>query len=125
MKIELEEGIKEESEEAEDLEDFSKKSSFANFDPNVKHKVLFDGESSSLYSYTRTEANYDFDYEINLVKLKERKENDIVFIDMYMDLPIRKNSKTTEVTKIDPSETLFDSLNIPYDGDPKLMNPHK
>ena len=121
MKIELEEGIKEESEEAEDSENLSKKSSFANFAPNVQHKVLFDGECSNLYSYTRTEANFDFDYEINLVKLKERKENDIVYFDMYMDIPTRKNSKTTELTKIDPSETLFDSLKIPYDGDPKLI----
>lgn len=125
MKIELEEGIKEEPEEAEDSENLSKKSSFDNFTPNVQHKVLFDGECSSLYSYTRTEANFDYDYEINLVKLKERKENDNVIIDMYMDIPTRKNSTTTEVTKINPSETLFDSLNIPYDGDPKLMNPHK
>ena len=55
-------------EESEDSENLSKKSSFANFAPNVQHKVLFDGESSSLYSYTRTEASYDYDYEINLVK---------------------------------------------------------
>jgi len=124
MKIELEEGIKEEPEESEDSENLSKKSSFTNFAPNVQHKVLFDGESSSLYSYTRTEANFDFDYEINFVKLKERKEGDNVYIDMYMDIPTSKNSKTTEVTKIDPSEALFDSLKIPYDGDPKLMNPN-
>ena len=124
MKIELEEGIKEEPEEAEDSETLSKKSTFANFAPNVQHKVLFDGECSSLYSYTRTETNFDYDYEINLVKLKERKENDTVFIDMYMDIPDKQNNKTKEITKIDPSETLFDSLKIPYDGDPKLMNPN-
>ena len=122
MKIELEEGIKEEPEELETSNMRSEKSSFAYFSPNSQHKVLFDGESSSLYSSTRTESRFEYDYEINAVKLKEEKQNDNEIINIFMEIQNKRN--TIELTKIDPSETLHDSLNIPCDGDPKLLNPH-
>ena len=38
-----------------------------------KHEVLFSPECSSLYSSSRPEASYEYDYEINNIKFGEEK----------------------------------------------------
>ena len=118
MNIELEEGIKEVSEEMENSENSDFRTSLTN---KEQHKVLFDGESSSLYSETRKESNYDYDYEINSIKLKEEKIDNYKIITMYIQ---EKKDNNISYIKIDPSETLHDSINFPYSGDPKILNPN-
>ena len=73
-----------------------------------KHEVLFSAESSSLYSSTREEAKYDFDYEINLIRFGEEKEQKYIYI--------KVNSKILgdKYIKIDHSTNLYDIINIPY-----------
>ena len=72
MKIELEVKFKE-SEEDYNI-DVMNQSSHKALTEVEQHKVLFSEESSALYSSTRPEANYNYDYEINNVRFGE--END-------------------------------------------------
>ena len=82
-----------------------------------QHKVLFSEESSALYSSTRPEANYDYDYEVNNVRFGEENNQEYLYI--------KKESPLLGIkyVKIDPSTELYDSLNIPYDGNQSILNP--
>ena len=82
-----------------------------------QHKVLFSEESSALYSSTRPEANYDYDYEVNNVRFGEENDQEYLYI--------KKESPLLGIkyVKIDPSTELYDSLNIPYDGNQSILNP--
>ena len=44
-----------------------------------KHEVLFSEESSQLYSSTRKEASWKFDYEINSIRFGEEKDKEYVY----------------------------------------------
>ena len=81
-----------------------------------KHEVLFSAESSSLYSSTREEAKYDFDYEINLIRFGEEKEQE------YMYIIVNSKILGDKYIKIDPSINLYDTINIPYSGDESIFN---
>ncbi len=48
-------------------------------DVTEKHEVLFSEESSSLYSSTRPEASYEFDYEINSIRFGEEKNHEYMY----------------------------------------------
>ena len=117
MKIELELKIKEDEEEEKDNEnlDLSALSALYN-NSHEKHEVLFSPESSTLYSSTRFEANYEYDYEINLIRFGEEKEQEYMYI--------KTNSKTVgdKYLKINPESNLYDTLNFPYSGDDKILN---
>ena len=112
MNIELKYNIQD-KEESFDLNQSSNKS----FSDQYKHKVLFSEESSSLYSSNRPEASYVYDYEVNNVKFAEEDDEECLYI--------KKSSSLLGVKyeKIDPSTQLYDSINIPYSGDPKILNP--
>ena len=115
MNIELELKIKDQE------EDFEKEqmleSSHKALQKVEQHKVLFSEESSSLYSSTRPEAEYCYDYEVNNVRIGEDHQHEYLYI--------KKESPLLGVKyeKIDPSVSLFDTLNIPYYGDQKILNP--
>ena len=115
MNIELEFKIKDKEEDF-DIENMNQSSHKALAEVE-QHKVLFSEESSSLYSSTRKEANYDYDYEVNNVRFGEEKDHEYLFI--------KKESPLLGIKyeKIDPSTDLYDSLNIPYYGDQKILNP--
>ena len=119
MKIELEEGITEVPEEMES-------SQMLNSTLSIIHapqpKVLFDDESNSLYSESREEVNLEFDYEVNSIKIKEYIQDQNRILRMFIETSTDGNKK--ESIKIDPSETFHDSLNIPYNGDQKILNPN-
>ena len=119
MKIELEEGITEVPEEIES-------SQMLNSTLSIIHapqpKVLFDDESNSLYSESREEVNLEFDYEVNSIKIKEYIQDQNRILRMFIETSTDGNKK--ESIKIDPSETFHDSLNIPYNGDQKILNPN-
>ena len=115
MNIELEMKIKDKEEDFE-IENMNQTSHKA-LAQVEQHKVLFSEESSSLYSSTRKEAQYDYDYEVNNVRFGEENETEYLYI--------KKDSTLLGIKyeKIDPSKELYDSLNIPYNGDPKIVNP--
>ena len=115
MNIELEFKIKDKEEDF-DIENMNQSSHKALAEVE-QHKVLFSEESSSLYSSTRPEANYDYDYEVNNVRFGEEKDQEYLFI--------KKESPLLGIKyeKIDPNTDLYDSLNIPYYGDQKILNP--
>ena len=117
MKIELEEGIKEVPEELENSDVFNSRLSLTH---EEQHKILFDGESSSLYSETRPESNYFYDYEINCIKINDEKVNNEKVLNIYVQT--KSNDNKVKFVKIDPSQTLHDSIKIPFDGDPKILN---
>ena len=112
MNIELQSNIQD-KEESFDLNQSSHKP----FSEQDKHKVLFSEESSSLYSSNRPEASYEYDYEVNNVKFAEEDDEECLYI--------KKSSSLLGVKyeKIDPSTQLYDSINIPYSDDPKILNP--
>ena len=114
MKIELEMKIKNPDEDNDiDNSETSFMSTLTNSD---KHEVLFSPESSSLYSSTRMEASYNYDYEVNLISFGEEKGQEYMYI--------KKTSKILGDTyvKIDPETNLYDTLNYPYSGDDKILN---
>ena len=116
MNIEMEFKANDSEEEDYDIENMNKSSQKA-LEEVEQHKVLFSEESSSLYSSTRKEASYDFDYEINLVRFSDEQDEEYMYI--------KQESKLlgTKYEKIDPSKDLFDSLKIPYYGDQSILNP--
>ena len=79
-----------------------------------KHEVLFSAESSSLYSSTREEAKYDFDYEINLIRFGEEKEQE------YMYIIVNSKIFGDKYIKIDHSTNLYDTINI--SGNESIFN---
>ena len=115
MKIELELKIKDKEEDFE-LEQMNQSSHKA-LSEVEQHKVLFSEESSGLYSSSRPEANYDFDYEVNNIRFGEENEHEYIYIK-------RENPLLgIKYERIDPSQELYDSLNIPFDGKPEILNP--
>ena len=81
-----------------------------------KHEILFSDECSSLYSSSRPEAKYEFDYEINSVHFGEEKGVEYM---LYKE----DNKLLDKYIKIDPSTQLYDSINVPYTGDENIINP--
>ena len=114
MKIEMELKIKDKDEEDNDNDNLN--SNFAKSNNEEKHEVLFSPESSSLYSSTRIEASYDYDYEVNLIRFGEEKEEEFMYI--------QANSKVLgdKYVKITPETSLYDTINFPYSGDEKILN---
>ena len=118
MNIEMEMEYKANESEEEDYEiENMNKSSQKALEGAEQHQVLFSAESSMLYSSTRPEAKYDFDYEINTVRFSDDKDEENMFI--------KQESKLlgTKYEKVDPSTDLCDSLDIPYYGDQSILNP--
>jgi hypothetical protein len=114
MKIELELKIKEDEEEKDN--DNSNISFLPTLTNKEKHEVLFSAESSSLYSSTRFEASYEYDYEVNLIRFGEEKEQE------YMYIKTSSKILGDKYIKIDPEVNLYDTLNFPYSGDDKILN---
>jgi hypothetical protein len=114
MKIELELKIKEDEEEKDN--DSSNISFLPTLTNKEKHEVLFSAESSSLYSSTRFEASYEYDYEVNLIRFGEEKEQE------YMYIKTSSKILGDKYIKIDPEVNLYDTLNFPYSGDDKILN---
>ena len=112
MNIELEMKIQEDTEDNID----SSSSVLVKRYSTERHEVLFSEESSALYSSTRPEAYFSYDYEINNIRFGEEKEREFMYI--------RTTSKLLgdKYVKISPESSLYDSLNIPYSGDPKILN---
>ena len=81
-----------------------------------RHEVLFSEESSALYSSTRPEAHFSYDYEINNIRFGEEKERQFMYI--------KTESKILgdRYVRISPESSLYDSLNVPYSGDEKVLN---
>ena len=114
MKIELELKIKEDEEEVDP--DNSLVTIMTTVKDKERHEVLFSSESSSLYSCVRTEACYEYDYEINQIRFGEENDEEFMYI-----------NRTTKIRgdryfQIDPEENLYDSIYFPYSGDPKILN---
>ena len=109
MKIELEMKIKEENEDNNNI-------STSTLIQEDKHEVLFSPESSSLYSSTRFEASYEYDYEINFICFGEEKEQE------YMYIKTTSKILGEKYIKINPETSLYDTLNFPYSGDEKILN---
>ena len=78
MKIEMELKIKGEEEEDKDKDD-SNSSFISTSSDQEKHEVLFSSETSSLYSSTRMEAKYKYDYEINAIKFGEENDTEYIY----------------------------------------------
>ena len=83
-----------------------------------KHKVLFSEECSSLYSDQRPEVNYDYDYEINLIRFGAEKEEEFMYIGTESKL------LGTKYVKISPNEFLYDTIKVPYTGNEDIINPN-
>ena len=81
-----------------------------------KHEVLFSPECSSLYSSSRPEASYEYDYEINNIKFAEEKGEEFMCINA--------NSKLfgNKYNKIDPESAFYDKLEYPYSGDANVLH---
>ena len=112
MKIELEMKIQEEPEDQID----SKTSLVKSITYFEKHEILFSPETSHLYSLTRPEAGYSYDYEINDVRFGEEKEYE------YMYIKTTNSLLGDKFVKLSPEKDLYDSLDIPYSGDPEALN---
>ena len=113
MKIELELKIKDENEEKDnESSSMSFMSALTNQD---KHEVLFSPESSSLYSSTRSEAKYEYDYEVNLIRFGEENEQEYIYIKTSSKLLGDKYTKLN-------LDDLTDTINFPYSGDEKILN---
>ena len=115
MKIEFELKLKE-NESDYDI-DVMNLSSHKALNEVEQHKVLFSEESSALYSSTRPEANYNYDYEINNVRFGEENEQE------YLYLKTESPLLGVKYHKIDPSQDLYDSIKIPYNGNQNILNP--
>ena len=81
-----------------------------------KNEVEFSPESSSLYSFIRPEAKYEFDYEINLTHFGEENGQE------YMYIKNETKLLSDRYIKIDPEINLFDTINFPYSGDETILN---
>ena len=81
-----------------------------------RHEVLFSPETSHLYSSTRYEASFSYDYEVNNIRFGEEKERE------YMYIKTSSKILGDKYIKIDPEVNLYDTLNFPYSGDDKILN---
>ena len=79
-----------------------------------KHQDLFTPESSKLYSSKRSEAKYEFDYEINSIVFQVEKgvEN--------MNMRVKTKMFGDKFVKVDPEE-LYDTLDFSSTGDEKVL----
>ena len=111
MKIELEMKIQDEPQEDYSSSTLIKRASYME-----RHEVLFSPETSHLYSYTRPEASYSYDYEINDLRFGEEKERE------YMYIRHTNSLLGDKYVRICPETNLYDSLNIPWSGDPTILN---
>ena len=114
MNIELQLKIKEDDDNDKDF-DNAKTTMVSTLKDREKHEVLFSPECSSLYSSTRLEAKYEYDYEINTVKFGEEKDEE------YMYIRAKTKLLGDKYIKIDPETSLYDTLNFPYSGDEKVL----
>ena len=81
-----------------------------------RHEVLFSPETSHLYSSTRYEASFSYDYEVNNIRFGEEKERE------YMYIKTTNKLLGDRFVKIFPERDLYDSLNMPYSGDLSQLN---
>ena len=115
MNIELEMKIQEEPEEENNI--ITTKSALMKRISNVeRHEVLFSPETSHLYSSTRPEAIFSYDYEINDIRFGEEKERE------HMYIKITNGLLGDKFVKVSPETHLYDSLNMPWSGDPNILN---
>ena len=114
MNIELQLKIKEDDDNDNDF-DNAQTTMVSKLKDKEKHEVLFSPECSSLYSSTRPEAKYEYDYEINEVKFGEEKDEE------YMYIRAKTKLLGDKYIKIDPESSLYDTLNFPYSGDEKVL----
>ena len=108
--------IREEGEEDDDEQDFASASFVKTKDPKEKHEVLFSAESSLLYSSTRSEAKYSYDYEINDVRYGEENGIEYIYIKTLSKILGEK------YIKLDVETNLTDTVNFPYSGDENILN---
>ena len=84
-------------------------------DYKEKHQALFTAESSKLYSSLRSEAKYEFDYEINLLEFKVENGEEVMYTKtktkMFGDKLVKVNL-----------DSLEDTLDFKSSGDEKLLN---
>ena len=112
MNIELEMKIDEDENEVPD----SKTKLMEALTSGDRHEVLFSPETSHLYSSTRPEASYSYDYEVNDIRFGEENERE------YMYIKTTNKLLGDKYVKIFPERDLYDSLNMPYSGDPNVLN---
>ena len=80
-----------------------------------KHEILFSDECSSLYSSSRPEAKYEFDYEINSILFKEEKGQE----NMYMR--VRNKMFGDKLVPVNLQD-LYDNLDFSSTGDEKILH---
>ena len=80
-----------------------------------KQQDLFSPESSKLYSSKRSEAKYEFDYEINSIEFREENGEEI----MYIKTTSKMFGDKYSVVDLD---SFYDTLDFKYSGDEKLLN---
>ena len=81
-----------------------------------RHEVLFSPETSNLYSSTRPEASYSYDYEINNIRFGEEQEHE------YMYIKTTNKLLGDKYVKLFPEKDLYDTLEIPFSGNPNILN---
>ena len=81
-----------------------------------KHEVLFSPETSNLYSSTRPEASYSYDYEINNIRFGEEQEHE------YMYIKTTNKLLGDKYVKLFPEKDLYDTLEMPFSGNPNILN---
>ena len=80
-----------------------------------RQQDLFSPESSKLYSSKRSEAKYEFDYEINSIEFREENGEEI----MYIKTTSKMFGDKYSVVDLD---SFYDTLDFKYSGDEKLLN---
>ena len=80
-----------------------------------KEQALFSPESSKLYASTRSEAHYEFDYEINSIIFQEEKGHE----NMYMK--VKNKMFGDKLVPINP-EDLYDTIDFSSTGDEKILH---
>ena len=81
-----------------------------------RHEVLFSPETSNLYSSTRPEASYSYDYEINNIRFGEEQEHE------YMYIKTTNKLLGDKYVKLFPEKDLYDTLEMPFSGNPNILN---
>ena len=84
-------------------------------DYKENHQELFSAESSKLYSTKRSEAQYEFDYEINSLVFKEEQGQE----NMYFKTMTKMFGE--KLVPVNP-ENLIDTLDFKSSGDEKILN---
>ena len=80
-----------------------------------KEQALFSPESSKLYASSRSEAQYEFDYEINSIVFKEEKGHE------HMYTKVKNKMFGDKLVPINP-EDLYDTLDFSSTGDEKILH---